>query len=621
MLRNKTVKKQTFYGYILAIFLAAVAICSCGEKKTTIEARNSAIYVNDTLKVITSAEVDYARIPREYWEHRLENIRCMGVNTITVKIPWMLHEPQKGVFNFEGMNDVKAFCRIAQEKNLLVWLHIGPYVGAEWDMGGMPWWLLNIEGIRLRSNHKPFMQRVQYYFDALGKELSGSLISNGGNIAFIQIEESQGIEKADKGYLKAVYDCARKAGFNSGLTFTAATKNNFMVTAIDSAFISLDIDSHQKADEHFTGVLKYRYDAPLVCSSLGGDYKTVWGGESASRNWNKVFMRMFEMLEKGTSVSINGMVAGTSFGHTAGATMADGNYKPYATVHNSDGLLKLWGGVDDEFYKKFRRTIFTYAQEDNKKQDEPRPTPNLSSFPEQKVAEVAPLFDNLPEATEAKSPKTMEELGYGYGALLYTTLLPEVAEGTKLLLPGVHDYAQVFINDTPVGHIDRREKRTELNLPKAKEGAKLEILVDATGRVADVKGYKDYKGLTEKVELQTADGNKKELQNWKMYSLPAEYSFAASRNYQKCEKEKRPGYYRTTFKKSGEGDLYLYMGAWGKGEVWLNGKSLGRYWHCGPQYTLYVPGCWLKEGDNELVILDLIGPTEAVVKGIDYSFM
>lgn len=614
-------KRYTFFGYIIAIFLTAAAICSCGEKKTTIEVKNSAIYINDTLKVIASAEVDYARIPCEYWEHRLENIRCLGVNTITVKIPWMLHEPQEGTFDFQGMNDVKTFCRIAQEKGLLVWLHLGPYVGAEWDMGGMPWWLLNIDGIRLRSIQKPFMQRVERYFAALGKELAGSLIGNGGNIAFIQIEESQGIEKTDKSYLQAVYDCARKAGFNSGLTFTAATKNSFMQTALDSALVSLDIDSRQKADEHFTGLLKFRYNAPLVCSSLGGDYKTVWGGESAARNWNKVFMRMFEMLEKGTSVSINGAVAGTSFGHTAGATMADGSYKPYATVHNSDGLLKLWGGTDDEFYKKFRRTLFVYAQDDNKQQDEPRPVPPLSSFPERKVTEFAPLFDNLPEPIEARNPKTMEKLGYGFGAALYTTRLPQTAAGTKLLLPGVHDYAQVYIDGKLLGRIDRREKNFELTLPATGSDTKLEILVDATGRVSDVKGYKDYKGLTEKVELQKADGTKEELHDWKIYPMPAEYTFASSRNFQKSDNEKRPGYYRTTFTKTGEGDFYLYMGAWGKGEVWLNGKSLGRYWHCGPQYTLYVPGCWLKEGENEIIILDLIGPTEPTIKGIDYSFM
>ena len=615
-------RKSIFWGYIVALFFAAAVLVACGSgKKRTIELKDSSIYLDGKPFMIASAEIDYARIPAEYWDHRLSFMAGMGLNTVTVKVPWMLHEPVEGEYNFKGMNDLKKFCSIAQQKGMLVWLHVGPYVGAEWDMGGLPWWLLNVDGINLRSNQPAFMQRVERYFTALGKELQGAMVTEGGNIAVVQIEESQNMDRTDKEYLAALCECAKRTGLGNVLTFTSATKANFMQTAIDGVNFSLDINSETKADEQFTGVTKYRYDAPHICSSVGGDYKTVWGGESAARNWNKVFMRMFELLQRGVSMSLNGVVAGTSFGNTAGATMADGVYKPYTTSHNSDGLLKLWGGYDQEFFGKFRNTLFVYSKDDQKVQPKLPAIQKLAGFPETLVAEYAPMFEGLPEPVEADVPLTMEKLGMGYGAVLYSTLLPATGAGTKLVINGVHDYARVFVDGELLATFDRRNNDSEVALPPVKAGAKLDILVDAMGRVADVKGYKDFKGITGNVELQWADGTSNNICGWKMYSLPSDYAFVSSREFKKGQNVKRPGYYRTSFDKTDAGDFYLYVGNWGKGEVWLNGKSLGRFWNCGPQYTLYVPACWLKDKDNELIIMDFVGPDTPVVKGIDYSFM
>ena len=614
-------RKNTIWGYIIALFLIAVAFNACSDEKRSIEVKNSFIYLDGKYFVMASAEIDYARIPSEYWEHRLQLLAAMGVNTVTVKVPWMLHEPKEGEYDFKGMKDLKKFCEIAQNKDLLVWLHVGPYVGAEWDMGGMPWWLLNVDGVKLRSNQKAFMQRVGRYFTALGKELDGSFLNEGGNIAVVQIEEAQGLSKIDKSYLTALCDSAKSAGLDKVLTFTSSTKNNFMQTAVDNVNFAIEINSDVKAEEHFTGVTKLRYDAPSVCSSRGGEYKTVWGGESAARNWNKVFMRMFELLQRGTSLSLNGIVAGTSFGYTAGASMSEGAYKPYTTSHNSDGFFKLWGGIVKENFEKFRNSLFTYAQEDDKVRPAVEEMTQLSGFPETAVTDFAPLFENLPEPIEAEKPMTMEKLGLGYGTVLYSSMLPSTSEGTKLVVKDVHDYARIYVDGSFVAALDRRNGDCEVLLPAVAAGARLDILVDGMGRVADVKGFKDYKGITDKVELLRTDGSADELTGWKMYLMPSDYKFAISKNFAKSEKSTAPGYYRTSFNKVSEGDFYLYMGNWGKGEVGLNGHSLGRFWNIGPQYTLYVPARWLKEKDNELIIVDWIGPKTPVVKGIDYSFL
>ena len=604
--------------YLILLFVAAIGFCACGNKKRTIAVENSVITLDGKIFAVASADFDYARVPQEYWSDRLENMARMGLNTVTVKVPWMLHEPTEGNFDFSGMKDVKAFCRLAQEKGLLVWLHIGPYIGAEWDMGGMPWWLLNVDGIRLRSKQPAFMQRVDRFFEALGKELSPQLLANGGNIAIMQVEESHGIEKNDKPYLEALIECAKKRGFGEVLTFTAATKNSFMQTALPDYFFSIDMNSEEKADEHFVGVTKFRYNAPLVCSSLGGDYKTVWGGESAARNWSKVFMRMFELLQRKNSVSIDGVLEGNSFGATAGASIVDGKYSPFTTAHNTDALIN-YAGECGEDYMKFRKSLHVYAQEDGKTPLVPLAPATFSSFDDVAVEEFAPLFENLPEAIVSDKIKTMEQCGIGAGAILYSTTLQTMKEGATLSLEGIHDYARIYIDGKQIAVADRRESETaEIALPAVSEGAKLDILVEATGRVGNVKGYKDYKGITKSVELKAVDGTVVQPKEWKMYPLPAEHKFVSSLKFGKLPEAPTPGFYRTKIKKPTEGDFFLFTGYWGAGEVWLNGHSLGRYRKEGPQRALYVPVCWMKEGDNELIIVDWDGPSKAIVKGLDY---
>ena len=615
-------RKSITIFYSILLIVTAMAFMACGNNKRIMSIENATFMLDGNPFVVASAELDYARTPREYWSKQLDLVAGMGYNTVTVKVPWMLHEPTKGNFDFTGMNDVKEFCRIAQQKGLLVWLHIGPYVGAEWDMGGLPWWLLNVDGIRLRSRQPQFMQLVDTYFAALGAELGKSLIHNGGNIAIVQIEESDGIEKKDKEYLQALLDCAKKHGFDNLPIFTAATKNNFMQTSLKDAYFAIDMNSEVKADEHFVGVTKFRVDVPLVCSSLGGDYKTVWGGESANRNWNKVFMRMFELLQRANSVSMNGIVGGNSFGATAGARIStSGKYEPYTTVHNSDALITPYGGYNDDYFR-FGKTLHIYAQPHGATVQKPADATPLTSFNDVKLSMVAPLFENLPAAIESGKPLTMEQCNVTAGALLYSTKLPAATEGCKLQLKGVHDYAQIFIDGKPFARVDRREvEDAEIALPSLSADTKLDILVDATGRVGNVKGYKDYKGITKGVAMATADGASMELTGWSITPLPSDHSLATAANYKQLPDANVPGYYKGTILKPGDGDFFLYMGDWGKGHVWINGHHIGRFWSDGPQQALYVPACWLNNGSNEIIVLDWIGPEKNIVKGLDYEIM
>ena len=100
---------------------------------------------------IISGEMHYARIPRAYWRARLRMARAMGLNTISTYVFWNLHEPIRGHFDFTGQNDVAEFVREAQQDGLYVILRPGPYICSEWDLGGLPAWLLADPSIVLRA--------------------------------------------------------------------------------------------------------------------------------------------------------------------------------------------------------------------------------------------------------------------------------------------------------------------------------------------------------------------------------------------------------------------------------------------------------------------------------------
>ena len=228
----------------------------------------------------------------------------------------------------------------------------------------------------------------------------------------------------------------------------------------------------------------------------------------------------------------------------------------------------------------------------------------------------------------------MEEYDQGFGSIIYSTTLPEVKEGATLTVSDPHDFAQIFVDGKYIGKLDRRLGEKTLTLPATKGGAKLDILVEALGRINFGRAIKDFKGITEGVTL--TDGPAvTDLKDWTVYNIDDEYqvytamldghgvSFLSSDSARSWFPEpdstgRLPrGVYRGTFNVTRPADTFLDFSTWGKGLVYVNGHPLGRIWEIGPQQTLYTPGCWLNEGRNELLVFDIVGPREASVRGLD----
>ena len=136
-------KKPLLY---LLVLLVAVFSTSCTQSsKGTFEVGDKTFLLNGEPFVVKAAEIHYPRIPKEYWEHRIKMSKALGMNTICLYVFWNFHEPEEGKYDFTGQKDIAAFCRMAQENGMYVIVRPGPYVCAEWEMGGLPWWLLKKE--------------------------------------------------------------------------------------------------------------------------------------------------------------------------------------------------------------------------------------------------------------------------------------------------------------------------------------------------------------------------------------------------------------------------------------------------------------------------------------------
>ena len=88
--------------------------------------------------MVKAAELHYPRIPKEYWDQRIKLCKALGMNTVCLYTFWNSHEPKEGQFDFTGQNDLREFVKLCQENGLKVILRPGPYVCAEWEMGGLP---------------------------------------------------------------------------------------------------------------------------------------------------------------------------------------------------------------------------------------------------------------------------------------------------------------------------------------------------------------------------------------------------------------------------------------------------------------------------------------------------
>lgn len=598
----------------LLILLVTVFSTSCSQSsKGTFEVGDKTFLLNGEPFVVKAAEIHYPRIPKEYWEHRIKMSKALGMNTICLYVFWNFHEPEEGKYDFTGQKDIAAFCRLAQENGMYVIVRPGPYVCAEWEMGGLPWWLLKKKDIRLREQDPYYMERVNLFMNEVGKQLADLQISKGGNIIMVQVENEYGSFGIDKPYIAEIRDIVKQAGFTGVPLFQCDWNSNFENNALEDLLWTVNFGTGANIDDQFKRLQELRPDTPLMCSEFWSGWFDHWGAKHETRSAEDLVKGMKEMLDRNISFSLYMTHGGTSFGHWGGANFP--NFSPTCTSYDYDAPINESGKVTPKYFE-VRNLLSNYLSEGESLPEIPDSIPTIA-IPSFKLDEVAILFDNLPEPRISENIQSMEAFDQGWGSILYRTTLPESKEEQTLTITEAHDWAQVFLDGEKLTTLSRLKGEGTVILPPMKEGAQLDILVEAMGRMNFGKGIYDWKGITEKVEVQSNNGVVTSLKNWKVYNIPVDYAFTQNKKFMKQNNlRKYPAYYRGTFTLDKTGDTFLNMTNWSKGMVWVNGYAIGRYWEIGPQQTLYVPGCWLKKGENEVIILDMAGPVQPETEGL-----
>ena len=565
--------------------------------------------------VIKAAEMHYPRIPRPYWEHRIQMCKALGMNTICIYVFWNIHEQREGEFNFTDNNDVAAFCRLAQKNGMYVIVRPGPYVCAEWEMGGLPWWLLKKKDIRLREQDPYFMERVKLFEQKVGEQLAPLTIQNGGPIIMIQVENEYGSYGEDKPYISDIRDCLRSI-YGSELTlFQCDWSSNFEKNGLDDLVWTMNFGTGANIDQQFRRLGELRPNAPKMCSEFWSGWFDKWGAQHETRPAKDMVEGMDEMLSKGISFSLYMTHGGTSFGHWAGANSP--GFAPDVTSYDYDAPINEYGQVTSKFWE-LRTMMQKYS--DQKLPAVPKPVAPIITVPKFELTEFAPLLQA--DGKEVSGAiRTFEEMDMGWGTMIYTTKLPEI-KAKSILTADFHDFAQVFIDGKYIGKIDRVKNEKSLTLPPVRKDAELAIIVEGMGRINFGRAIKDFKGIIGDVTISTEYENMettwKPLQ-WGNIAIPDDYDTAvktlALKPLPAGQDILKPGYHRGYFIIKKVGDTFLNFETCGKGQVWVNGHAMGRFWSIGPQQTLFIPGCWLKKGKNEIIVLDIIGPKEPVIWG------
>jgi beta-galactosidase GanA len=576
--------------FLLALVPSARAQQAPVRTPATFHVDTAGFYLNKAPFVLWSGEMHFQRIPRQYWRDRLLKAKAMGLNTVSTYVFWNAMEPSRGKWNFQDQNDLPAFLREAQAVGLYVLVRPGPYVCAEWDMGGLPAWLLRNPDIRLRSTDPRYLQPALNYLDKICQLVQPFQITRGGNVLMMQVENEFGSYGKDPDYLRALRNALRDFGIEIPL-FTADGPGEEMLKngGVAGCVVGLDPGA---SPAHFAIAHRIRPEVPAFCSEYYPGWLTHWGEKWARTDTTELLRDLEWLIKNRKSWNLYVFHGGTNFDFYAGANFG-ANYQPGVTSYDYDAPLREDGTYTAK-YHAIRRLLAKYSQ------DSLPPLPALPFRVDLYPIPMHPfagLLDTLPKPTEAADPQTMEQLGQNFGAVLYRHNLAPGPAAT-LAFTGLHDYGMVYLQDSLIGVIDRTKGQSRLDLPARAAASTLNILVEGMGRINYGHLLADAKGLVGSVKLDTAL-----LKGWSHVPIPFDKTWRAGL-LPTANPGSGPLLFRGTLAMATLGDTYLDLSDWEKGLVWVNGRLLGRYWNWGPQQRLYLPGAFLRKGNNEILILD-----------------
>ena len=537
-----------------------------------------------------SGAVHYFRVVPEYWRDRLQKLKACGLNTVETYIAWNMQEPAKDCFRFDGMADFEKFLDISAELGLYAIVRPGPYICAEWEMGGLPGWLNEIDGIQMRRFNKPYLERVDKYFDEIIPRLIPRLSTNGGNIIAMQVEnEYGGLGISDTPYLEYLRNGLIRRGVDVPLFTSDGTADGKMgLGRLDGVFMTANFGSrYQRA----FGILKeFQPDLPPVCMELWNAWFDQWGRPHHTREPQSVADEVSGILECGGGFNLYMFHGGTNFGFMNGSN-CDPLFDPTITSYDYGASLNEYGDYT-ETYMAIREVLKKYS---SSPLPELPPRPVTRAYEDVKFTGAVSLFDALGDiSSEYKTdkPYNMEHFGQMHGYILYTADVSGMEGALSVGEP--RDRVLVYIDGKYAGLLERDGKMDSIYITDAKE---LKLLVENMSRVNYGERIYDKKGMAGEVTIGGTI-----VEGFTVNCLPMDKTNFNAGEFKVLD---CPALYKGTIHVDEPHDTFIKPDGFTKGVILVNGFNIGRYWSIGPQLTYYIPAPLLKSGENEIIIFDL----------------
>lgn len=563
-------------------------------------------YLNQQPFKILSGAIHYFRIQPDDWYHSLYNLKALGFNTVETYIPWNMHEPIKGQFDFEAILDVEKFLQTAQNLGLYVLLRSSPYICAEWEFGGLPAWLLE-ENMRIRSSDPAYLAAVANYYDELLPRLVPHLLENGGSILMMQVENEYGSYGEDKEYLRAVRDMMLERGvtcplFTSDGPWRGTLRAGTLIE--DDVFVTGNFGS--KAKENFAQMQEFfdEHDKkwPLMCMEFWDGWFNRWKEPTVTRDPEELAEAVHEVLQQG-SINLYMFHGGTNFGFMNGCSARGSIDLPQVTSYDYEALLDEQGNPTPKYFA-IQRMLKKYYPEYPQREPLVKETFELKNIPLSEKVSLFETLEDIAQPIESLYPMKMEELGQNVGYLLYRTQAEWDADEERIRVIDGRDRMQLFVD----GNRITTQYQTEIGqdiFVAAEKGTNhtIDILMENMGRV----NY-GHKLLADTQHKGIRTGVCKDLHfmlHWNQY--PLEFENPEAIDFTKEWHEDQPAFYAFDVELKALKDTYIDLTNFGKGIVFVNGVNIGRFWDVGPTLSLYIPHGLLRIGNNRIIIFETEG--------------